>query len=128
MLTLLSQLDIHFSVFLHHYIFFYVVVVVVVVVVVAGLVTTLVGQPGVSGSVDGTGSQALMYEPAGVAINPDGTMLYIADVKNNEIRAMFVATGRQSRITYSFFLLETVLCLVVLMRSSCFCCFYCHFF
>ncbi|MGD0089785.1 MAG: putative Ig domain-containing protein, partial [Planctomycetota bacterium] len=51
----------------------------------AGDVTTLAGQAGIAGSVDGTGSVALFNYPHGVAVDPWG-VVYIADTSNNIVR------------------------------------------
>jgi sugar lactone lactonase YvrE len=50
----------------------------------AGVVTTLAGSAGISGSTDG--SSALFYEPEGVAVNSAGTFIYVADTWNHTIR------------------------------------------
>jgi sugar lactone lactonase YvrE len=50
-----------------------------------GVVTTVGGQAGNQGSVDGTGSTARFYGPIGVAMDSAGN-LYIADTGNNTIR------------------------------------------
>ena len=50
----------------------------------AGVVTTLAGSAGVSGSTDG--SSALFYEPEGIAVNGAGTLIYVADTWNHTIR------------------------------------------
>jgi sugar lactone lactonase YvrE len=50
----------------------------------AGAVTTLAGNPGVSGIADGTGSSALFTNPQGLAAV--GTDLYVADTGNHAIR------------------------------------------
>jgi len=50
-----------------------------------GVVTTLAGLPGVSGSADGTGSAARFYLPSGVAVDSSGTV-YVADTDNDTIR------------------------------------------
>lgn len=57
----------------------------------AGVVTTLAGQPGVSGSNDGSGS-ALFNHPTGVAVDNAGSA-YIADTDNNTIRKLVIASG-----------------------------------
>ncbi len=51
----------------------------------SGVISTLAGTPGVSGSVDGTGSAALFYQPSGIAIDSAGN-LYVADSTNDTIR------------------------------------------
>ncbi len=55
------------------------------------VVTTLAGLAGQTGSEDGIGSAARFYLPDGIAT--DGTNLYVADVANNTIRQIVIATG-----------------------------------
>ena len=50
-----------------------------------GVVTTLAGTPGASGSADGQGSAAQFYAPGGVAVDSAGN-LYVADTSNCTIR------------------------------------------
>jgi sugar lactone lactonase YvrE len=50
-----------------------------------GLVTTLGGMPGITGSADGQGSVARFYYPAGVALDSAGN-LYVADYYLSTIR------------------------------------------
>jgi len=57
----------------------------------AGVVTTLAGQAGVSGSNDGSGS-ALFNHPAGIAVDGAGNA-YVADTNNNTIRKLVIASG-----------------------------------
>jgi DNA-binding beta-propeller fold protein YncE len=52
----------------------------------AGVVTTLAGLAGNSGSTDATGGSARFYEPEGVAVNNAGTLIYVADTWNHTIR------------------------------------------
>jgi len=49
-------------------------------------VTTVAGLPGVSGSLNGTGSSAEFYYPAGVTVDNSG-YIYVADAGNNTIRS-----------------------------------------
>ncbi len=51
----------------------------------AGVVTTLAGQAGISGSADGTGSAAQFNHPTGIALDLAGN-LYVADATNFTIR------------------------------------------
>jgi len=53
----------------------------------AGVVTTLAGQPGVSGAVDGLGSVARFNQPYGVSADASGNV-YVADTGNNTIRVV----------------------------------------
>jgi sugar lactone lactonase YvrE len=61
------------------------------IVIATGVVTTLAGTAGISGSVDGTGADARFHEPIG--ITTDGTNLYVTDTFNNTIRKIVIATG-----------------------------------
>jgi hypothetical protein len=56
-------------------------------VTAAGVVTTLAGPAGASGSKDGTGTAARLFSPAGVAVDGAGTM-YVADTDNSTIRTI----------------------------------------
>ncbi|HEX7706254.1 MAG TPA: NHL repeat-containing protein, partial [Thermoanaerobaculia bacterium] len=51
----------------------------------AGVVTTLAGLAGTSGSADGSGSAARFYGPSGVATDGSGNV-YVADYRNHTIR------------------------------------------
>jgi hypothetical protein len=51
----------------------------------AGVVTTMAGLAGVSGTNDGTGSTARFNYPSGVALDSAGN-IYVADAQNNTIR------------------------------------------
>jgi hypothetical protein len=51
----------------------------------AGIVTTLVGLPGVYGSANGTNSAALFHQPTNVAVDNEGN-LFVADFSNQAIR------------------------------------------
>ena len=59
-------------------------------VTTAGVVTTLAGLAGSSGTNDGTGSDARFYEPGGVAVDTNGNV-YVADTVNNAIRKVTAA-------------------------------------
>lgn len=58
----------------------------------SGVVTTLAGEPGVSGNADGIGSTARFFGPQAVTLNSDQTILYIADTNNHTIRALDLDT------------------------------------
>lgn len=51
----------------------------------AGVVTTVAGQTGVTGSADGTGTAATFHNPAGIAIDASGN-LFVVDSGNDTIR------------------------------------------
>lgn len=57
----------------------------------AGVVTTLAGKPGVAGSFDGNGTNALFNGPEGLAVDGGGNV-YVADSGNNTIR-MITSAG-----------------------------------
>ncbi len=52
----------------------------------AGVVTTLAGSAGNSGSTNATGSNARFYEPEGIAVNAAGSLIFVADTWNHLIR------------------------------------------
>jgi hypothetical protein len=51
------------------------------------VVTTIAGQPGVAGSLDGTNGQARFYRPNGIA-RDQASNLFVADHKNHTIRKL----------------------------------------
>lgn len=55
-----------------------------------GIVNTLAGLAGHYGSADGTGTNALFYDPAGLVVDGSGNML-VADSANDEIRKVTLA-------------------------------------
>ncbi|WP_184338484.1 NHL domain-containing protein, partial [Prosthecobacter vanneervenii] len=59
-------------------------------VTAAGVVSTLAGSAGVSGSADGTGSAAEFYYPSSVAVDSAGNV-YVADQFNHTIRKVTAA-------------------------------------
>ncbi len=63
----------------------------------AGVVTTLAGRPGTSGSVNGLGGDAQFSSPYGVAVDRAGNV-YVADAGNNTIRKI---TGGGSVSTHA---------------------------
>jgi len=54
------------------------------------IVTTIAGQAGISGTFDGTGTNALFYFPEGVALDKFGN-LYVADSFNDTLRRLSAA-------------------------------------
>ena len=62
------------------------------IVAATGVVTTLAGTAGLSGSADGIGAAARFYQPNAVAVDSSGN-LYVADTGNYEIRKVVIATG-----------------------------------
>ena len=65
-----------------------------------GVVTTIGGTPGVSGTQSGSGSTARFSNPEGISVLPNGT-LYVADSANNRI-SMGVPTQSGSQTVYSW--------------------------
>jgi sugar lactone lactonase YvrE len=66
----------------------------------AGAVTTLGGNPGISGALNGTGINALFYGPTGIAVTGAG-LLYVADTNNQTVRkGVLVGTGAAPTIQY----------------------------
>lgn len=57
----------------------------------AGVVTTLAGSPGVSDTVDGTGPAARFNQPAGVAVLPNGSLIYVSELGGHVIRRVTAA-------------------------------------
>lgn len=56
----------------------------------AGVVSTLAGGAGISGSTDGTGTAARFNYPTGVAVDTSGNV-YVADTTNNTVRKITAA-------------------------------------
>lgn len=66
------------------------------IVISSGLVTTIAGNPGISGFDDGIGIEAEFNEP--MSITTDGTNLYVGDWNNFTIRKIVIATGAVSTL------------------------------
>lgn len=64
----------------------------------AGVVTTLAGAPGTTGSTDGTGSAARLNSPTGVAVDTSGN-LYVADSDNSTVRKIITQGGSKGVVT-----------------------------
>jgi len=60
--------------------------------IATGVVTTLAGSPGTSGSTDGTGTAARFNSPTAIASDGAGN-LFVADTNNHTIRQVVVSTG-----------------------------------
>lgn len=56
---------------------------------------------GTPGFKDGKGSDALFWEPAGLALSPDGQTLYVADTNNFAVRAVDTTTGSVTTLNIS---------------------------
>ncbi len=63
-----------------------------------GLVTTLAGLAGQSGSANGIGSAARFNHPVGIAVRSDGGIVYVADTDNHTIRQIIVESGEVTKI------------------------------
>ncbi|EOD33766.1 hypothetical protein EMIHUDRAFT_229266 [Emiliania huxleyi CCMP1516] len=68
--------------------------------VATGAVTTLAGS-GEAGDADGVGDAAEFFSPAGIAISPDGSALFVVDFHNDKIRRVELATGAVTTIAGS---------------------------
>ncbi len=68
---------------------------------VTGATTTLAGQAGVTGLIDGTGNAARFNKPYGVVSDGAGA-LYVVDGGNARIRKVVVATGAVTTLSASF--------------------------
>jgi len=53
-----------------------------------GSVTTLAGTPGIQGLQNGPGATAVFNSPHDTAVQPDGSVVYVADYANQRIRAV----------------------------------------
>jgi sugar lactone lactonase YvrE len=62
----------------------------------AGLVTTIAGQAGISGNLDGVGSAARFNFPTGLALSNNGARLYVSDTSSHRIRVIDLATNTVS--------------------------------
>jgi DNA-binding beta-propeller fold protein YncE len=51
----------------------------------SGNVTTIAGVPGEEGSTNGDADRALLRTPSGIAVNADGSVVYVADTGNHRI-------------------------------------------
>lgn len=67
------------------------------IVLATGLVSTIAGTAGMTGSTDGVGSVARFSSPVGLSLDGVGG-LYIADTDNSTIRRLILATGGVSTI------------------------------
>lgn len=61
------------------------------IIIESGVVTTLAGAAGVSGSIDGAGANAHFNRPA--ALTTDGSYLYVADTDNYTVRKIVISSG-----------------------------------
>jgi DNA-binding beta-propeller fold protein YncE len=74
------------------------------VTVSTGRTETLAGNRGsspLSGSQDGSGTQARFNSPQGLALSSDGNTLYVADTGNNRIRTVRTGDGQTGTLTGS---------------------------
>lgn len=64
----------------------------------AGVVTTFAGKAGTAGSTDGALNVALFSAPQGLALDPTGAYLYVADTNNDTIRKITLSSGTVSTL------------------------------
>lgn len=50
-----------------------------------GIVSTIAGSPGIIGDADGSGSEALFYEPWGICVDAEENV-FVSDTRNNKIK------------------------------------------
>lgn len=70
------------------------------IVIATGVVTTLAGTAGQTGTTDAIGAAARFNNPQG--ITTDGTNLYVADTGNNLIRKVVIADGTVTTVAGGF--------------------------
>ena len=58
-----------------------------------GVVTTLAGMAGITGSVDGPGLSAQFNQPVGIAVNSAGTLAYVTDSASGYLRRLVISGG-----------------------------------
>lgn len=63
--------------------------------------TTFAGALGISGSADGAGGTARFTRPSALALDPSGSILYVADTFNHRVRAIDIATQMTTTIAGS---------------------------
>lgn len=71
------------------------------IVIASGVVTTLAGSAGASGSADGTGSAARFNTPIGLTVDNAGN-LYVSDQNYKKIRKVVVSTGAVTTLSVAF--------------------------
>ncbi len=64
----------------------------------AGVVTTLAGSAGATGSADGVGNVARFFWPQGLSLDATGANLYLADTNNNTIRKIVISSATVSTL------------------------------
>jgi len=63
------------------------------IVLSTGVVTTIAGFAGSSGSTDGTGTEARFHSYSPCGITTDGTNLFVTDMDNHTIRKIVLSTA-----------------------------------
>jgi DNA-binding beta-propeller fold protein YncE len=69
-----------------------------IIIISTGYVDTLAGSKGTSGSVDGVWTSAQFDSPVGLAISPDGSLIFVADTYNQIIRVISPTTKSVSTL------------------------------
>ncbi|MDZ4224620.1 MAG: hypothetical protein U1D33_01800, partial [bacterium] len=62
------------------------------IVIATGAVTTIAGTAGISEFANGTGTDAKLGSPHGIALDPTGSVLYVSEVDNSAIRKIVLST------------------------------------
>jgi sugar lactone lactonase YvrE len=71
------------------------------IVAATGVVTTLAGVAGQTGTADGAAGDARFNQPEGLALDTAAQRLYVADAQNRNIRRVDLSTGQVSTLTYA---------------------------
>ena len=90
------------------------------IILIIGQVSTLAGKAGTIGSSDGVGTNAKFYGPYGVAVNPVGTLLYVTDDRNNNIRTIALPSGNEHihmfiLISFCVYLIIIIIIIIIIL-------------
>ena len=66
--------------------------------VLMGTTTTLAGSTGNGGRTDGNGGSARFSNPAGITINPDGSLIWVTEMAGGRIRQIVTSTGQTTTL------------------------------
>lgn len=72
------------------------------IVIASGVVTTVAGTAGTSGSTDATGVAATFNTPTGLALDSGNGILYVSDQRYTKVRKIILGTGAVTTLNASF--------------------------